>query len=156
MTEEPGISPSEQTPAAGVTRRWFLEWMLGTLAGLSLLSVVAAALAYLEPVGEGGSDKGPVEVAKEEEIPVGEGRVVSYKGAAALVIHTEKRFVAFSAVCTHAQCIVEYQKKERRIYCPCHAGAFDLMGNVVSGPPPKPLPRYQVAVRGGKILLGEA
>jgi len=53
-------------------------------------------------------------------------------------------FYAVSAVCTHLRCTVAYQSQMNRFYCPCHGGVFDSKGNVVGGPPPKPLPFYEV------------
>lgn len=53
-------------------------------------------------------------------------------------------FRAFAATCTHLDCIVEYQKDEHRIWCNCHNGEYNLNGQVVSGPPPKPLQTYRV------------
>ncbi|MGD8329631.1 MAG: ubiquinol-cytochrome c reductase iron-sulfur subunit [Acidobacteriota bacterium] len=53
-------------------------------------------------------------------------------------------FRAFSAVCTHLDCIVEFQKQWPRIWCNCHGGWYDLQGRVVSGPPPRPLAPYEV------------
>jgi cytochrome b6-f complex iron-sulfur subunit len=51
---------------------------------------------------------------------------------------------AFSAVCTHLACIVEYQQKKTRIFCNCHNGIYDLNGRVIAGPPPKPLKKFEV------------
>ena len=139
-----------------MSRRGFLEWMMGVLAGIGVLSAAGAALAYLKPPMGVEGKEGPVEVAEVDEIPVGEGRVVPFKATTAIVIHTESGFVAFSAVCTHAGCIVEWQQNKNRIYCPCHAAVFDIEGNVVSGPPPRPLPKYRLKVQEEKIILAEA
>ena len=48
----------------------------------------------------------------------------------------EGEYRAFSATCTHLDCIVGYQKDRSRIFCNCHGGAYDLNGRNVSGPPP--------------------
>ena len=80
-----------------------------------------------------------------------------YQNSYALVIRKEpdpNSFVAFSAVCTHLGCNVTWDAKRKQIICPCHAGVFDLNGNVVSGPPPKPLPPLKVTVTEGVIYLG--
>jgi cytochrome b6-f complex iron-sulfur subunit len=61
-----------------------------------------------------------------------------------LIRVAENDFRAFAATCTHLDCIVEYQKDERRIWCNCHNGEYDLSGRNVSGPPPKPLETFSV------------
>jgi cytochrome b6-f complex iron-sulfur subunit len=61
--------------------------------------------------------------------------------------------VALSAVCTHVRCILTYNREHRSIVCPCHDGRFDLSGNVVSGPPPRPLTRYDVSTRAGEVFV---
>ena len=139
-----------------MSRRGFLEWVIGLVGGIAAVSAAGTALAYLKPPRGPEGKEGPVEVADKEDIPVGEGRVVPFKGTTAIVIHTQDGFVAFSAVCTHAGCIVEWQQDKNRIYCPCHAAVFDIEGNVVSGPPPRPLPKYPLKVQGEKIILAEA
>jgi len=63
-------------------------------------------------------------------------------------------FRAFSKVCTHLGCIVEWRAKDRVFFCPCHNGVFDARGNVVSGPPPQGLPRLKVEVASGKVYVG--
>ena len=59
-------------------------------------------------------------------------------------------FKAFSAVCTHAGCTVQFQ--QGAFFCPCHASTFDgTTGAVVSGPAPSPLPSIPITVSGGTI-----
>lgn len=55
---------------------------------------------------------------------------------------------AFNAVCTHVQCTVEFRPEQGDIFCNCHNGVYDLNGRNISGPPPRPLEEYQVALRG--------
>jgi cytochrome b6-f complex iron-sulfur subunit len=145
--------PSQQKEP--VSRRTFLDWFLSMSLVATALGFFSTFIAYLWPreVKSGGSET--MEVGPVEELPEGEGKVVKFGNTAAIVIHTrEEGIVAFSAVCTHLGCIVKWEKERYRIFCPCHAGVFDTKGNVVSGPPPKPLPRIPVAVVRGKIMLG--
>lgn len=60
---------------------------------------------------------------------------------------------AIDPSCTHLGCRVRYQDDKQRFFCPCHGGVFDQEGNVVSGPPPKPLERHNVKVEAGKIWV---
>jgi cytochrome b6-f complex iron-sulfur subunit len=53
---------------------------------------------------------------------------------------------AFSAVCTHLACIVEFQKARQDIFCNCHNGVYDLHGRNIAGPPPRPLTPFQVHI----------
>ena len=55
---------------------------------------------------------------------------------------------AFNAICTHVDCTVQYRSETGDIYCSCHEGLYDLNGRNVSGPPPRPLEIYKVALRG--------
>ncbi len=62
-------------------------------------------------------------------------------------------YEALSNICTHLACRVRWVEDRRAFYCPCHAGVFDEDGNVVSGPPPRPLDRYEVKAENGELLL---
>jgi len=128
------------------------------LAGaVSLLGAFGAyaAARYLWPPRAGSTGGGGrVEAGAEDEFPVGTGKKIVYRDKPVWVIHAPFGFVALSAVCTHLGCIVEYDP-QKEIWCPCHAAFFDLRGNVKSGPAPRPLPSYPVAVVGGKVLVGE-
>ena len=55
---------------------------------------------------------------------------------------------AFNAICTHVACTVTYRRTEGDVFCNCHDGVYDLEGRNVSGPPPRPLEKYNVALRG--------
>ncbi len=53
---------------------------------------------------------------------------------------------AFSATCSHLGCRVTWDAAKAQYLCPCHGGAYDRDGRVVSGPPPTPLARVNVRV----------
>lgn len=157
MVEQNRSGEGEPVKDQCVTRRGFLEWMLGLMGGATALAVAGTALNFMIPGGKEGGSKEAVEVADVNDIPVGDGKVVPFNNKPAIVVHTKQdEFVAYSAVCTHAGCVVMWQKDKKRIFCPCHAAAFDIEGNVVSGPPPAPLPKYRVVKKGDKIMLAES
>ena len=58
-----------------------------------------------------------------------------------------------SNVCTHLSCRVTWQDVEADYLCPCHDGIFDIQGTVVSGPPPKPLYRYETKIEDGTLFI---
>lgn len=73
-----------------------------------------------------------------------DGVVRFNKEKKAYVIGAAGGIYALSAVCTHLGCITRFRSDERAIACPCHGSRFDLEGNVVHGPAPRPLPWLDV------------
>ena len=71
----------------------------------------------------------------------------------ALLIHLPgNRWVAYEQRCTHLLCPVLYENDRQRIFCPCHEGAFNpATGERTAGPPPRPLNRIRVEVRGDAV-----
>ena len=140
----------DKTP---ISRRTFLDWVIrgGLLSALA--AMVFPALEYLWPVTRQGPAVGMKEVALEEELPVWGAKKVILGGSALLLVRTAQGFRAYSAICTHLGCIVDWDHAKREILCPCHAGLFNLDGNVVSGPPPRPLPSHPVKVVDGKVFV---
>lgn len=62
-------------------------------------------------------------------------------------------FVAMSNICTHLGCRVRWIADRQEFFCPCHNGVFDKEGNVVSGPPPRPLDRFEVKVENDQLMI---
>ena len=71
----------------------------------------------------------------------------------AILIRTDSGgYHAYSQKCTHLACPVYYERQHKRLECPCHDGAFDAAtGNVLYGPPPRPLDVIEVEVRDGAV-----
>ena len=65
-------------------------------------------------------------------------------------------YVAMSNICTHLGCRVRWIADQQTFFCPCHNGVFDKDGNVVSGPPPRPLDRYETNVEDGVLFIRRA
>ena len=71
------------------------------------------------------------------------GGYVIANGGNTIVMNTTTGYKALSLICTHNGCTVNYRGSAGFI-CPCHGGTYDASGNVTGGPPPSPLPTYQV------------
>jgi Rieske Fe-S protein len=138
---------SAMSQIENIGRRRFLNWLLGTSAGTLLASVVYPVLRYVSPpnIPEAGTsqvDAGPV---NDPEFMDRGFKIVRFGAEPVIVIRiSETSFRAFSATCTHLDCIVEYRKGQDRIWCNCHNGQYDLQGRNVAGPPPRPLSVYKV------------
>lgn len=85
----------------------------------------------------------------------GQRLVVEYQGEPVEVSRGAQETVARSLVCTHYGCRVEWRGESRRYECPCHQGTYDEAGRPIAGPPPRPLRRLSVEVRGDTLLVGE-
>lgn len=64
-----------------------------------------------------------------------------------------KDVVVFSDVCTHLSCRVNWDQEKQQFFCPCHAAFFDKYGNVVSGPPPRPMDRFETRMEGDQLQI---
>ena len=62
-------------------------------------------------------------------------------------------FIVFDPRCTHLGCPYRWNADKKLFLCPCHSAVFNVDGQVVSGPPPRPLDRYAVKVVGERLLL---
>ncbi len=70
------------------------------------------------------------------------------------LVRTGERDVrALQSTCTHLGCRTSYDRKTKRILCPCHGGVFDVQGNVLAGPPPAPLPSLTTRVENGNVMV---
>lgn len=68
------------------------------------------------------------------------------EGREIILVDTNEGLKAISTTCTHLGCKVYWEPENNRFFCPCHNGVFDVNGNVVAGPPPRPLEQYAVDV----------
>jgi len=72
------------------------------------------------------------------------------------VMRDKEGVTAFSLICTHLGCTVQWQEGKQQFFCPCHDGYYDRNGDVISGPPPMPLEQLQAKIVGDEVVVGEA
>jgi len=137
-----------------MNRRRFVNWFLGGSFLGTAGSLLYPLIRYLIPPRQAEAAAKRVVAAKVGELAPNSAKLIRFGSSPALLIHTaEGEFRAFSAICTHLTCTVNYEGDTGTLYCPCHNGRFDLAGNVLSGPPPRPLDAYKVEISGEDIFV---
>ena len=145
-------SPTEQERIADETldplpRRRFLNWFLGTSFGALVVSVLYPVIRFVSPPRIPEATTSQVEAGDVSDPLWREKgfKIVRFGAEPVILLKvSDAEYRAFSATCTHLDCIVGYQKDRSRIFCNCHGGVYDLNGRNVSGPPPRPLMAFKV------------
>ncbi len=157
MSNSPDQKSNEEN--APLTRRTFILAGAGVAAG----ACYAAAMGYpvyrylADPSERAQSAVAVKEVFLKDadKLPVGTAMMFKFGVKPALLIrHAENEWTALTAVCTHLACTVQYDQNKKHIFCACHGGVYDAKtGANVSGPPPKPLAKFQVAPAQGGLTI---
>lgn len=134
-------------------RRTFLGVLLGGFSVALGAAFGWPVFKFLAP-REGSGDAQQVKVSRDQ-VAIGGAHFFSYQGRPAVLLQPAAgEFVALSAVCTHLGCIVKWVSDKGEFLCPCHGGQFSTNGQVLGGPPPKPLESYPVAVVDQELVVG--
>ncbi len=135
-------------------RRTVLSVLLGGGVVASLASFFYPVARFLVPPQTTEAAINEVTAGKVEDLKPNSGKIVKFGNKPALLVRVnDTEWKAFSAVCTHLNCTVQYQESRREIWCACHNGTYDLNGRVSSGPPPKPLEELAVNIRGDEVII---
>ncbi|HTI98338.1 MAG TPA: Rieske (2Fe-2S) protein [Dongiaceae bacterium] len=161
MKQSQSYNPPADSGPDGLSRRSFVRVALGG-AGLCY----AAAIGYpvyrylASPVEKSAAEAAVTEVTLKDAQKIPTGSVLMFKFGSKptmLIHHPDGTWIALTAVCTHLGCTVQYQPENNIIHCACHGGTYDPnTGANISGPPPKPLLRYNVAVTDTGVVVSRA
>ncbi len=138
------------------TRRGFLNFLIS----FSSIGLVAAILypiiSFLKPPKQTEVEVTSVLACKLPEIEKDGFKIIRFGNKPVILIRTaEDKLVAYSAVCTHLDCTVQYRKDMGTMWCACHNGKYDLTGRNISGPPPRPLDPFVVTLKGEEIYISK-
>jgi Rieske Fe-S protein/uncharacterized membrane protein YphA (DoxX/SURF4 family) len=132
-------------------RRGFIR-----VSSIAALTVGAVGLGRLFPKSSAAAvSAGPVQLIEDASLAVGNTHnFTSKSGSPAVLFKSKTGVYAYSAVCTHEGCTVQYNSASKNLQCACHGAVFDpgKDGTVVTGPTNKPLPKIKVAVEGAWIV----
>jgi len=135
--------------ATGFDRRRFLDALL-TVGFVSTAAAIAYPVGrYLVPPASGEPATESVVAARVRALRPNSAAIFKFGSKPGIVVRTADGDVrAFSAVCSHLDCTVQFKSDTSQLWCACHNGTYDLGGNVVSGPPPRGLEKFVVNLRG--------
>ena len=156
MQEKPQSAPGGKSAASPQTRRGFLGWLLSGGVIALFGSILYPVVRFIVPPKVAESTEVSVVAAKVSDLAPNSGKTFKFGSKPGILVRTPSgEYRAFSAICTHLQCTVQYRDDQQSIWCACHNGRFDLSGRNVAGPPPRPLEMYDVAVRGDEIVVSK-
>jgi len=150
-----------------ISRRDFIKVTTGIVGGLVGLAIGLPTVAYLlSPSLRTSEDNSMIDLGPLEKFPIGiptkfeftrtrvngwERTATNYGLYVVRRINNEVR--VFSDICTHLGCRVSWHPDQEHYISPCHDGHFDLLGNVVSGPPPRPLDEFVTHIENGYLVV---
>ncbi len=136
------------------SRRSLLKSLVGGGIGASIFSFLYPVINFILPPPSEGLGIQTMEAGSENELQPNSGKVFQFGNEPALLVRTaENELRAFSVICPHLGCTVNYDASSKTIWCPCHNGMFDLHGRNIAGPPPRPLTEYRVNLRNGQVVV---
>ena len=151
MTE----GPNEEATATEPSRRSFLSKLWIGLGLVALAEIIAVVFAFLR------SNKSKAREADSNAM-VTAGAVNKFepnsvtafvRGRFYLARLEDGGFLALSRKCTHLGCTVPWVEKEMKFACPCHASAFDITGDVINSPAPRPLDIYPTVIENNVVKV---
>ena len=150
-----------------IGRRKFFTGIIGVVAGAVTALLGLPAIGYLVSPGVKRQNEdawltlGPVTLL-QPGVPTGfpfsrriqDGWVESSQTGVAFAVSDDGVNVkVFSNACTHLSCRVTWSPERNGFFCPCHDGLFGLNGEVLAGPPPRPLDQFETKIENGQISI---
>ncbi len=74
-------------------------------------------------------------------------------GAVWIIMNEDKEFTAFTSICPHLGCGINWDEDSGEFICPCHDSFFDIKGRVLSGPSPRGMDTLETEIKDGKIFV---
>lgn len=147
MSESAGLPATAR--AGSFDRRKFLDALLAVGFVSTAAAIAYPVSRFLVPPESGEAATNSVVAMKAAALKPNSGAIFPFGSKPAIVVRAAGgELSAFSAVCTHLECTVQFKADTSQIWCACHNGLYDLAGSVISGPPPRGLERFTVNLRG--------
>ncbi len=131
---------------AGTVAAIFGRFLTGSASADETAGASAVSLGKLPESGEGPVERTVVFVQRD-------GYYRESRRARLFLTRIGSETVALSATCTHLGCAVSWNAGSGTFRCPCHGGVYRSDGTVAAGPPPRPLQRLPIQIRGGEVFV---
>jgi cytochrome b6-f complex iron-sulfur subunit len=142
------------TGKKAISRRRLLAYAWIGAAALVMGELIFGTLAFLWPRRKGPKVETVFIGGKVTDFKVGD--LIPFRKERTFISRTEGGFLALSAICTHLHCVVNWNEILKKFECPCHGAKFNQNGEVLEGPPPRPLDLYKVQIIAGNVVIDKA
>jgi menaquinol-cytochrome c reductase iron-sulfur subunit len=150
-----------------LSRRNFMQAAIWGIGGFIGLGFGVPAVSYIVgPALKGGQAQSWLRLGPTSKVELGTptlftvaiqtqtGWIATTEEVSVYVLSTDGRnYAAMSNICTHLGCRIRWIAEQNQFFCPCHNGVFDVSGNVVAGPPPRPLDRFDIKVEEDQLFV---
>lgn len=156
----------KRPPEEGVTRARFLGGAIAVLSGAIGAVLGGSGLGYFVSPALRKTRENWIDVGRASDFKPGAPARVEFvsrsrdawatterRASAWVLTSNGKDFIVYDPRCTHLGCPYRWDEEKKHFVCPCHTAIFAVDGRVVSGPPPRPLDRYQVKVAGERLMV---
>ena len=151
----------------GINRRQFVTIVVASVGTIMAAFIGLPAIGYLISPATKVQDKDEwIPLGPLENYPVGTPTLFTFTRTTVngwektansygvyVMRYTQEQYKVFSNMCTHLSCRVNWKEDLSDYVCPCHDGHFDINGQVVSGPPPRPLDEYETKLEEGVLYI---
>ncbi len=134
-----------------ISRRRLIAYAWIGAAAIMVSELIGGTLAFLWPRRKRGREEKIFIAGKVADFKVGE--VVAFRKEKTFVVRSEGGFLAMSSICPHLHCIVNWNEMTKKFECPCHGAKFNPYGEVIEGPPPRPLDLHKLEVAAGNVVI---
>ena len=137
-----------------ISRRRLIAYAWMGAAAIVMGELIFGTFAFLWPRRKGPKVETVFIAGKVTDFKVGE--IIPFRKERTFILRTEGGFLAMSAICTHLHCVVNWNEMLKKFECPCHGAKFNLNGEVLEGPPPRPLDLYKLQLVAGNVVVDRA
>ncbi|MCJ7704669.1 MAG: Rieske (2Fe-2S) protein [Desulfobacterales bacterium] len=137
-----------------ISRRKLISYAWIGAAAVVIGELIVGTFAFLWPRKTQGKGEKLFIAGKVNDFKV--GVVVYFRKEKTFILRLEGGFMAFSAICPHLSCVVNWNETLKKFECPCHGAKFSRNGEVLEGPPPRPLDLYKLQIVEEKLVIDTA
>jgi len=134
-----------------ISRRKLIAYAWIGASAIVIAELIGGTLAFLWPRRKGPKVETVFIAGKVTDLKVGE--IIPFPKERTFILRTEEGFLAISSICTHLNCIVNWNEMLKKFECPCHGAKFNRNGEVLEGPPPRPLDLYKLQIIAGNVVV---
>jgi len=148
------MDTNETANKKSISRRRLIGYAWIGAGAIVVGELIGGTFAFLWPRKKQEKGEKIFIAGKVNDFKVGD--VIYFRKEKAFVQRLEGGFLALSTVCPHLRCVVNWNEMQKRFECPCHGAKFNRNGEVLEGPPPRPLDLYKLQIVEEKLVIDTA